>query len=250
MEFSIYIIFFIIAMQFIAALMKSLVGFGNSEISLPTLSLAMNSSLVTSANALVDIPLNTTIAVREKKSYSIRKYLPLIIVNSCGSLLGAYFLKVSPPAALKIAVGIFIMIIGLNMLLNKKQDNARPYGPFASFSVCFLSGISGGIFGINLFFLPIFKKMADSYSEFKGSICFVFTVNALLRIPIYIAMGVFTADVLWIFLFSMIGICAGLFIGSVLEKYIHGKAVNLLATLLLICAGASLLIKTVLEIAG
>ena len=68
--------------------------------------------------------------------------------------------------------------------------------------VSFFSGVCAGLFGINMFIVAYLQRTARDYSEFKGSMCFLFLGENLFRLCTYAINGLLTREVLFFGLVS------------------------------------------------
>ena len=110
----------------------------------------------------------------------------------------------------------------------------------------FLSGVTAGLFGINMLFLIYLERTAKGRQEFRANVCFVFFLENLFRTIVYIYNGIFTAFTLQITLVTIPAAFLGMWIGSQIDKHIDEKRIKKLIIYVFILGGLSTLIKALL----
>ena len=197
MAFSPDIVVLIFTAQFIAYTIKGLIGFGNPLISSPLLAMRLDNVVITPGMLFADCPINAYIAWKNRKAFQWRKILPLLIANMLGAIPGTLLLRFSLPWVIKTALGVVVVFLGLEMATRSLRPvRAGKDRLWLRLLVSFFSGICSGIFGINMFIVAYLQRTAKDYSEFKGSMCFLFFGENVFRLCTYAASGLLTPDVL------------------------------------------------------
>lgn len=189
---------FIFAAQLLAYLVKGLIGFGNPLISAPILSMGLDNVVITPGTLLLDCPVNAWITWKNRHSFQWRKILPLLAANFCGVIPGTLLLRFSMPWVIKTVLGVVVVLLGLEMATRSlrpvKPD--RKDRPWLRLAVSAFSGVCAGLFGINMFIVAYLQRTARDYSEFKGSMCFLFFGENAVRVVTYLVTDLFTGPVL------------------------------------------------------
>ncbi len=241
---------FIFLVQFVSYFVKGLAGFGDPLISNPMLSMTeMQNNQITPMNLLMNWPLNFYISMKNRKSFSIRRTLPILIFDLMGMIPGVLLLKMIPNAdswILKALLGLVIVISGIEMLTRKESTNAS--GNFLLMAIMSIaSGLTAGLFGINLFFVAYIERTGYvNRNQFRGEICFVFFIENTIRLIMYIAAGFYTLTIIKLALISAVGVIFGMFFGSRVDTKLSEKTVRKIITIVFICAGFSTLIKALI----
>lgn len=235
-------IWFTLGVQFLAGFIKTVAGFGNGFISGSLLAMRFDVANITASNAVLDIPLNGYFALKFRKHYKIKKYIVYSLLIALGGITGAFLLKISPPKFLKIIAGVFVIGMGFKMLFVK--DGNKDMNMWFKGLVLLGGGIIGGMFGMNILFIPIYKRMSGSYEEFKGSICFTYTLELILRAPIYFLTGTVSKSVLPLILVSAVGLVIGIVAGNIASKFVKQKLAEKIAVAVMFLGGISLIVKT------
>src|SRR5699024_5318176 len=124
--------------------------------------------------------------------------LPLLAVNLCGIIPGTLLLRFSMPWVIKTVLGVIVVFLGLEMATRNLRSIRPERGdrPWLRLVVSAFSGVSAGLFGINLFIVAYLQRTARDYDEFKGSMCFLFFGENAVRLVVYAVTGLLTRQVL------------------------------------------------------
>ena len=247
MHFTPGIALFIFCTQFLAYAVKGLIGFGNPLISAPILSMRLDNVIITPGTLLLDCPVNAYITWKNRRSFQWRKILPLLLANLCGVIPGALLLRFSLPWVIKTLLGIVVVFLGLEMATrNLRPARAGRGRPWLRLVVAFFSGICSGLFGINMFIVAFLQRTARDYSEFKGSMCFLFLGENLFRLCTYAVNGLLTRDI-WIFgAISVPAAALAMLLAVRLGPRLDEKKLQKAAIVLFILGGASIIVKSLL----
>ena len=88
--------------------------------------------------------------------------------------------------------------------------------PWLRLVVSFFSGACSGLFGINMFIVAYLQRTAKDYSEFKGSMCFLFLGENLFRLCTYAVSGILSRDALYVALCSVPAAALAMVLSNVL----------------------------------
>lgn len=247
MVFSWKTALFIFAVQFLAYTVKGLVGFGNPLISAPILSMRLDNIVITPGTLLMDCPVNGYITWKNRRNFDWRRVFPLLLAMMAGILPGTLLLRFSMPWILKTCLGLMVVALGAEMATRPlRPEKAQRDFPWLRLAVAFFSGVCAGLFGISMFLVAYLERTATDYSEFKGSMCFLFFGENVFRLCVYAATGLLTRDVL---LFGLVTLPAGVFsmlLSNFLSRHLPEKAFRPAAIVLFLLGGVSIIVKSVL----
>lgn len=247
MAFSPDIVVLIFAAQFIAYTIKGLIGFGNPLISSPILAMRLDNVVITPGMLFADCPINAYIAWKNRKAFQWRKILPLLIANMLGAIPGTLLLRFSLPWVIKTALGVVVVFLGLEMATRSLRPvRAGKDRLWLRLLVSFFSGICSGIFGINMFIVAYLQRTAKDYSEFKGSMCFLFFGENVFRLCTYAASGLLTPDVLVFAAVSVPAAALAMLLAGKLGPRLDERKLQKAAIVLFILGGMSIIMKSVL----
>lgn len=245
LELTLPFVLFVTAVQFVCFLIKGIAGFGDPLISNPVFSLYLDNKVISPMNLCIGTPLNAYISWKNRKSFSIIQALPMAACILLGVVPGTFLLKYASSWVLKAALGILILLIGIEMIT---RVNAKPRKPnnvvMALLSFC--SGVTAGMFGINLFFVAYLERTTTDRAAFRGNVCFLFFVENCFRCVMYAVTGVFTKEAFIMFLISLPGVVLGFFVGTKVDKRLNEATVRRIIIFMFMLGGASVLIKALI----
>ena len=238
---------FIFCAQFLAYAVKGLIGFGNPLISAPILSMKLDNVVITPGTLLLDCPVNGYITWKNRRSFQWRRILPLLCANLCGVIPGTLLLRFSLPWIIKTVLGIVVVFLGLEMATR----SIRPVRtgkdlPWLRLAVAFFSGVCSGLFGINMFIVAFLQRTAKDYSEFKGSMCFLFFGENVFRLCTYAINGLLTAEVLAFGAVSVPAAALAMLLAGWLGPRLDEKKLQKAAIVLFLLGGVSIIVKSLL----
>lgn len=238
---------FIFSAQLLAYTVKGLIGFGNPLISAPILSLGLDNAVITPGTLLLDCPVNAWITWKNRRSFQWRRILPLLAANFCGVIPGTLLLRFSLPWVIKTVLGVVVVFLGLEMATR----SLRPVRPdrkdrlWLRLAVSAFSGVSAGLFGINMFIVAYLQRTAKDYSEFKGSMCFLFLGENLFRLTTYAVTGLLTGEVLFFGLASLPAAALAMVLCGWLGPRLEEGKLQKGAVVLFLIGGVSIIFKSV-----
>lgn len=235
-------IFIVVAISFI---IKGLVGFGDPLIFNPLLSVRMDNKHISPGMLPVSILLNAFIVYKSRDSIHPKRLLPICFWVVLGIVPGTLLLKYSSSWTLKVALGVLIILLGLEMLTRKDEATARPNAVFMAV-MSFSSGVTAALFGINLLFLVYLERTTADRDEFRGSVCLVFLVESVFRLISYLANGIITPFSLQISAISVPAALLGTWLGMQIDKKIDDSLIKKLIVYVFIIGGISTVIRALL----
>ena len=247
MAFSPGIILFIFLIQLLAYTVKALIGFGNPLISGPLLAMKLDNVVITPGTLLLDCPVNGWITWKNRRSFQWRRILPLLLANMCGVIPGTLLLRFSLPWIIKTLLGVVVIFLGLEMAARSRWPSRQGKDrPWLRLAVSFLSGACSGLFGINMFIVAYLQRTAKDYSEFKGSMCFLFLGENLFRLCTYAVNGLLTRDVLLFGAVSVPAAALAMLLAGKLGPRLDESKLQKAAIVLFILGGVSIIVKSLL----
>jgi uncharacterized membrane protein YfcA len=245
MEITLQLGIIVFAVEFICFFIKGLAAFGDPLISNPVLSLFIDNRIISPMNLLLQTPLNGWISWKNRKNISIKKSLLMMICIFCGIIPGVLLLKYAASWILKAFLGILVLGIGLEMIT---RNRIKPAGEnkLVMTLVSFCSGITAGLYGINLFFVAYVERTTKDRASFRGNICFIFFIENIVRFIMYIATGIFTRYILVLFLIALPGMIAGFFLGSKVDKKVSEAVIRRVIITMFMLGGISILLNSLI----
>ncbi len=243
MEFEFYIYIFLI--QFVAFTVKGIAGFGDPLISSPLLMTFMDNRQITPMTLCVQLPINTYMAIKNRKELNIKRVMPITVAVMLGIIPGTMLLAYSSALWLKLVLGVVIVGISIEMATRSRAKPAK-YNKYVMLVISFFSGVCGGIFGINLFFVAYLERTMSNRGEFRGSICFIFIFENVFRFISYIVSGIITLELLPLVLACVPGVIGGMLFARLLDKRLSDKLIRFAVIIMFFIGGLSTVINTII----
>lgn len=229
-----------------AYIVKGMCGFANTLVFTSILSFREANVNISPVELIVGYPSNFLIAWRERKTLSVKIWLPLSLLVVVGSIPGVFILKNTNIATLKIVFGVVVILLSIEMFLREKSRKKKSSHPLILGVIGLVSGILCGLFGIGALLAAYIGRTTEDASTFRGNLCAVFMVENTFRIMLYLLTGIITlhtfqsASVL--FPFMLIGLFGGTYLG----KKLNDRAIKKVIIILLMLSGVSLVITNIL----
>lgn len=243
MTFSLGIyIFIVVVFSFI---IKGLVGFGDPLLFNPLLSIRIDNKHISPGLLPVSLLLNAVIVYRSRKSIHPKKLMPICFWMVLGIIPGTLLLKYGSSRGLKVALGVLIILLGIEMLTRSDEASMKP-NPVLMAVMSFSSGVTSALFGINLIFLAYLERTTTDRDEFRGSICLVFLIESFFRLISYSANGIITHFSLEISAISIPAALIGMWVGIQIDKRIDDSLIRKLIVYVFIIGGISTLVRALI----
>jgi len=175
-------------------------------------------------------------------SWSERKYINTFHVKSitllslCGLPIGYFIYQYLPTYYLKIALGIFIVIVALWNLSGIKPGRQLPNTIYHFLN--FLGGITQGAFGAGGPFLVIYaSQMLKGKSSFRATLSLVWTILNFMLVISYCVTHSYNRKVIILIALSVPFIIIGSLLGKILHDKIPQKPFNTLVFTILLFSG-------------
>ena len=222
----------------LAFIIKGLVGFGDPLVSTPLLSVVLPNSVITPGLMPVSLLLNARMVWKNRAHFSAKLVLPIAAFVLLGIIPGTLLLRYGSPAKLKLLLGLVIIGLGIEMLTRKPGAQGKPNAVVRSV-VSFLSGITAGLFGIDLLFLAYLERVTQKREEFRSNVCFVFLLECLFRGILYLWNGMFTAESLILCAAALPAAFLGMWFGALLDRKISDQTAHKFIIYVFILGGVS-----------
>lgn len=230
-----------------AFVVKGLAGFGDPLIYTPALTVVLPSSIVTPAMAPVNLVMNSRMVWKNRKYFSREIVLPIAVFVLLGIIPGTLLLKYSPPQGLKLVLGLLIIGLGVEMLTRKPDATAKP-NVYVRAVVSFFSGLTAGLFGINLLFLAYMERVTVNREQFRANACCVFFAENLFRMILMLFEGMYNKQCLLLTLTAMPAAFLGMVLGAMLDRRLSDKLSRRFIIYVFILGGVSATVYALISI--
>lgn len=235
-------IFVLIVAVLFAYFIKGLCGFANTLVINSLASFFMDTIIITPIESILALPSNLTLVLRNRKNIDWKTAIILASLTMLGAIPGVFFLKSMDASNLKIFFGIVVILLGIEMFVRIRRGikpAKQKLWMTLLFGIC--SGILSGLFGVSAMLAAYVSRTSENDSGFKGTLAFVFTVDVVFRLILYIATGVLTLTILKYVAILFPFMALAFFIGTRCCDRLDEVKIKQIVIIMLIVSGVSLI---------
>lgn len=212
------IIFFILLITFIASLVRSTLGFGESLIAVPLLLLFLPAHVAVPLSVMLSVVIALIVVIQDHSKIHFHSAKWLIIYAFFGVPFGIILLIYGKEDIVKIGLGVLIILYSLYSLYVKNNQILKTNNKSLLFICGFLSGILGGAYGLNGPPLIVYGNLKQwSAKHFRATLQAYFLPVSLLGVLGYYVKGLITTEVSNYFFISLITTVPTVFLGRYLN---------------------------------
>lgn len=211
-------IVYILLISFIATLLRSTFGFGESLFAVPLFSMFMPLTIAVPLSVMLSVLIALVVVVQDHQHIEFNSAKWLVLFAAPGIPVGLVVLTYGNERWVKTGLGILIILYSLYALLNKKKVYLRQDNKFWLFICGFLSGVLGGAYGVNGPPLVVYGNLRQwSTKHFRATLQGYFLPASLIGLSGYLFKGLLTTDVLKYFAISLPAAFPAIFLGRQLN---------------------------------
>jgi uncharacterized membrane protein YfcA len=235
----------VIAVVFLATLIRSSFGFGEALVAVPLLALRIPIAQAAPLAVACSVLVAAIIIVQDHEHIHIRSAAGLLAASLVGIPLGLWLLKAADPRAVKIALAAVIISFSCYALFTKRLPELTGDHPLW-LAVCgFIAGILGGVFGMNGPALVVYGSLRRwSAKHFRATLQAYFLPASLLGLIGYWLSGLWVSAVTHDFLIALPGIIVAVFLGRWINRRLRGQGYVRYLYAFLIAVGLTLLFQS------
>jgi uncharacterized membrane protein YfcA len=233
----------VLAVIFLATLVRSAFGFGEALVSVPLLALLIPVKVAAPLAVLFSVTVAGVILAQDWHHVHVRSAWRLVLATLFGIPLGLLLLKTGADRAVKVGLALVIIAFSSYCLLR------RP--PFAlkddrlAWAFGFGAGLLGGAYGMNGPPLVIYGGLRGwSPEHFRATLQGYFLPASLVGMAGYWLDGLWVPAVTRYYLLSLPPALAAVFLGRVVNRRLKGRSFLLYVHAGLIVVGATLLLQS------
>jgi hypothetical protein len=237
---------YVLAVIFVATLIRSTIGFGEALIAVPLLALRLPVTIAAPLAVLVSTVVAGVVVVHDWRHVQLRSATGLILSALPGIPLGVLLLARSNEHVIKSILGLLIIAFSIYSLLSSAARHL-PEDHYGWLLGCgFLSGVLGGAYGMNGPPLAIYGALRRwNPQHFRATLQGYFLPASLVGLIGYAALGLWTRVLTRYFLLSLPAVAAAILIGRVLNQRMKGPGFFRFVYAGLIAVGSILLIQAI-----
>lgn len=238
---------FVVGVVFVSALVRSAIGFGDAVVAMPLLAMITSLKTASPLVAFMGPTISLLILAGSWRKIELRSAARLVFASLLGIPLGIYGLARLPEGPLKVGLGLLILLYGLFGLTRPKARirNERPWLPW---TVGVAAGVLGGAYNTNGPPVVAYGMLKGWPPEdFRATLSGYFLPTGLMVLAGHGLAGMWTAEVLSSYLWSLPAIVLGVLLGGLLNKRIPHALFARLVNGCLVAMGVLLLARTLIR---
>lgn len=244
---ALFISLFLIS--FLATLVRSTFGFGESLVAVPLFSLLMPINIAVPLSVLISVLVALVVVVQDHRQIHLHSAKWLILFALPGIPIGLLILIYGNELVVKTGLGILIILYALYALFGTNAMRLDKDNKAWLFTCGFLSGILGGAYGLNGPPLVVYGNMRRwSAKEFRATLQGYFLPASFIGILGYFAKGLITLQVGKYFLVCLVAALPAIFLGRYLNHRLKDNAFFKYVYAGLLLIGLFLVVFSVLHI--
>jgi uncharacterized membrane protein YfcA len=232
----------VVAVVFVAALVRATFGFGDALVGMPLLALLIPLRAATPLMAMVAPVLSAGLLVREWRHMDLRSSMRLVLSTVAGIPLGLFILAHVDEKPVNLALAAVIVLFAAyslarpGLLRLKTEASAPAFG--------FVAGILGAAYNTNGPPVVLYGALRGWPPEkFRATLQGYFLPTGLAILAGQGIAGLWTRPVVTAFLASLPAAALALFLGAELGRRIPAARFNRYVYILMLALGLALLIK-------
>ncbi|HEY6901126.1 MAG TPA: sulfite exporter TauE/SafE family protein [Puia sp.] len=215
----------VIAISFLATLVRSTFGFGESLVAVPLFVLFIPLNIAVPLSVLISILVALVVVVQDHRQIHFNSAKWLILYAFLGIPIGIMILVYGNEYWTKIGLGILITGYSVYTLLAKSSLRIEGDSRIWLFVCGFLSGVLGGAYGVNGPPLVVYGNMRRwNPKQFRATLQAYFLPASFVGVVGYLIRGLVGWEVLRYFLMSLPAVIPAIFLGRYLNHRLKGEA--------------------------
>lgn len=211
-------IFFILIISFVASLVRSTLGFGESLIAVPLFVLFLPIEVAVPLSVMLSVVIALVIVVQDHTKIHFNSAQWLIFYAILGVPLGIVILLYANETVVKVGLGMLLIVYSLYSLYFKRNKRLDSDSKLWLFVCGFLSGVFGGAYGLNGPPLVVYGNLRQwSPKYFRATLQAYFLPVSLISVVGYYAKGLVTTEVNNYFVMSLATTIPAVFLGRYLN---------------------------------
>ena len=215
----------IFAILFVSTFIHSTLGFGQALIAMPLLAMVVQLKTATPLVAFVLMTIAAVILLRNWRVVDLSAVWRLVLSSCIGIPVGLFLLKGVPEGLMKVFLGILVILFSLYNLANrhlKMVDVSRVSGDSGlAYLFGFVAGILGAAYNTSGVVITIYATLRDwPPNRFRSTLQSYFVFTGLLILASQGLAGLWTPDVLRLYMTSLPIVLVGIFLGGKLNRFI------------------------------
>lgn len=215
--------FYILGTIFIATLVRSTFGFGESLVAVPLLIFFIPIEIAVPLSVLISIFVAAIVVVQDRKKIHFNSAKWLLAFATLGIPIGLFLLVYVNEVIVKSILGVLIILYAGYSLLSKRSFKLETDNKIWLFVCGFLSGILGGAYGLNGPPVVVYGNLRNwNATHFRATLQAYFLPASTFGMIGYWSQGLWTSTVTYYFLISIPVTIPAIFLGRYLNGQLKG----------------------------
>jgi uncharacterized membrane protein YfcA len=219
MDFTVIVLILLIV--FVASVIRSAIGFGESLIAVPLLAFIIPIYEAVPLGVLLSITISSIVVVTDWEHIHVRSAKRLFFSTVFGLPFGFLVLKYGDGNIIKICLGIIIILFSLFSLWKKNISLPEKSHLTWLYASGFLAGVLGGAFGMNGPPLAVYGTLSGwSPKHFRATLHAYFLPASFLGALGYWNLGLLSSKIFHYYFLSLIVAIPAVFLGKKINHHI------------------------------
>lgn len=237
----------VVAVVFLATLVRATLGFGEALIAVPLLAFVLPVDVAAPIAVLVSITVAAIVVAQDWRHVQVRIAGWLVLSSLFGIPLGLLLLRRVPEPLVKGALGVVVAGFAASALLNRRSYELKNDRLSWVFGIA--AGILGGAYGMNGPPLVVYGTLRRwSPEHFRATLQGYFLPASLLGMTAYWAAGLWTSSVSRYYLQSLPAVLLAVAVGRWTSQRLDARQFLVYVHTGLLAIGAGLLLQAVLPV--
>jgi uncharacterized membrane protein YfcA len=234
----------VVAVVFVATLIRSAFGFGEALIAVPLLALLIPVEVAVPLATLVSITVAAVVVAQDWRHVQVRSALGLVLPTFLGIPLGLLLLLAVAEPVVKAILAVVIIAFSLYCLAGRRPLELRTDRLAWLFG--FLAGVLGGAYGMNGPPLVVYGTLRRwSAEHFRATLQGYFLPASVVGMAGYCLAGLWVSAVTRYYMLSLPGAAVAIVLGRVVKRRMAGRSFLLYVHVALVLIGITLLVQSV-----
>jgi len=231
------------AIILVSAFVRSALGFGDAVLAMPLLAVFLDLRTATPLVAFIGPTISILILARDWRKSDFKTSLRLVVASLVGIPAGIVLLTRLPEGPLRIVLGLLIVLYGIYGLWRpglriRKEPRGFVWG------VGLLAGMLGGAFNTNGPPVVVYGLARGwTPATFRATLQGYFLPTGLFILGGHGVAGLWTAEVVRLYLFSLPGLLLGVYFGGRVNRILPAERFNRVVFVALAAMGALLILR-------
>lgn len=218
-------VFHVLAVVFLATLIRSAFGFGEALFAVPLLALRIPVQVAAPLAVLVSITIAAVVVAQDRREIHLRSAGWLVGATLLGIPIGLILLTAVDQRIVKLVLALIILAFAVYSLFGQTTPKLKHDSRAWLLGCGFSAGVLGGAYGMNGPPLVIYGAMRRwSAQEFRATLQGYFLPASILGMAGYWMAGLWTSAVTHYYLLSLPVLVPALLLGRILNRRMHGEA--------------------------